>query len=71
MPVAMPEPSVDDEELADAPLPGLNDICANLLAEARPVSRRFSPVPVRPRSRGARRSHWSPYDRVRDVNADP
>ena len=26
----------------------------------------------RPRSRGARRaSHWSPYDRVRDVNVDP
>ena len=33
MPVAMPEPSVDEDELQDTPLPGLMDICANLLTE--------------------------------------
>lgn len=33
MPVAMPEPSVDEDELLDTPLPGLLDICANLLTE--------------------------------------
>ena len=33
MPVAMPEPSVDEDELLDTPLPGLMDICANLLTE--------------------------------------
>ena len=33
MPVAMPEPSVDEEELMDTPLPGLTDICSNLLTE--------------------------------------
>jgi fructokinase len=32
--------------------------------QARPSSS-LAPVPARPRS------HWSPYDRVRDVNADP
>ena len=29
----MPEPSVDEDELLDTPLPGLLDICANLLTE--------------------------------------
>jgi predicted RNA-binding protein with RPS1 domain len=33
MPVAMPEPSVDEDELTDTPLPGLTDICSNLLTE--------------------------------------
>ena len=33
MPVAMPEPSVDEDELLDTPLPGLMDICSNLLTE--------------------------------------
>ena len=33
MPVAMPEPSVDEDELMDTPLPGLTDICSNLLTE--------------------------------------
>ena len=33
MPVAMPEPSMDEDELLDTPLPGLMDICANLLTE--------------------------------------
>jgi hypothetical protein len=33
MPVAMPEPSMDEDELSETPLPGLGDICANLLLE--------------------------------------
>lgn len=33
MPVAMPEPSMDEDELSETPLPGLMDICANLLTE--------------------------------------
>jgi predicted RNA-binding protein with RPS1 domain len=33
MPVAAPELSADEDELLDTPLPGLMDICANLLTE--------------------------------------
>jgi hypothetical protein len=33
MPIAILEPSVDDDELLDTPLPGLMDICSNLLTQ--------------------------------------
>jgi hypothetical protein len=66
MPVAMPEPSVDDDELADAPLPGLNDIGANLLAE----DGIDAVIPGR-QARSMIVPHRSPHDSVRVVNADP
>ena len=33
MPVTMPEPSIDEDDLSEIPLPGLPDICSSLLKE--------------------------------------